>query len=124
MNLRHTLSFGLLLALTACSTIDVSSAHLRSSVPRYTTFTTEPPETMTDCIAKRWINAGRPGLMKQKTDSGFALQTMHKLDLQQTQPMVYVAVDTSREGSSVRFYSNNTDDMADRSMVSIIQACH
>ena len=128
MNLRRTflasLLPSLLLLLAACSTVDVSSAHLRSSVPRYTTFTTESPQAMVDCIAKRWSNSGRLALTQQKTETGFALQTMQKLDLQQKQFMVYVAVDTSREGSSVRFYSNHADDIADRSMVSIIQSCH
>lgn len=79
---------------------------------------------MADCITKRWINTAHSELTLQKTEAGFALQTKQKLDLQQKQYTVYVAVDTSREGSSVRFYSNHADEMADRSMVSIIQACH
>lgn len=124
MTICRTLPICLLALLTACSTLDVSSAHLRSSVPRYTAFTTESPTTMTECIGKRWANSGRPALTQQKTESGFALQTTQKLDLQQKQSMIYIAIDASREGSSVRFYSNHVDEMGDRSMVSIIQACH
>ena len=124
MNIRHALPLGLLIALTACSSIDVSSAHLRSSVPRYSTFTTESPEVMTACIAKRWAASGRPALHQQKTDTGFALQTVQKFEMQQKQSMAYVAIDTSREGSSVRFYSNHVHDITDRSMVSVIQACY
>ena len=124
MMIRRALPFCLLSLLTACSTIDVSSAHLRSSVPRYTTFTTESPSAMAECISKRWSNSGRPALTQQKTESGYALQTMQKLDLQQKQSMIYVAIDVSREGSSVHFYSNHADEMGDRSMVSTIQACH
>lgn len=124
MNICRPFSAILLLLIAACSAIDVSSAYLRSSVPRFTTFTTESPQAMADCITKRWINTAHSELTLQKTEAGFALQTKQKLDLQQKQYTVYVAVDTSREGSSVRFYSNHADEMADRSMVSIIQACH
>jgi hypothetical protein len=124
MTIRRALPFFLMVMLTACSTIDVSSAHLRSSVPRYTTFTTESPMGMAECISKRWASSGRTALTQQKTEHGYALQTMQKLDLQQKQSMIYVAIDTSREGASVRFYSNHADEIGDRSMVSTIQACH
>ena len=112
------------LALIACSSIDVSSGHLRNNTPRYTTYTTESPQAMTDCIEQRWANSGRFALTRQKTDTGFALLTMQKLDTHEKLPMVYISIDTSREGSSVRFHTNRLDDMADRSMISIIQSCH
>ncbi|MFM8339889.1 MAG: hypothetical protein ACKN9C_07875 [Fluviibacter sp.] len=111
-------------AIVSCSSIDVTSGHLRNNTPRYSTFTTESPQAMTDCIAQRWADSGRFTLTRQKTETGFALLTMQKLDTHEKQPMVYIAVDTSREGSSVRFYTNHIDDMADRSMVNIIQSCH
>lgn len=110
--------------LTACSNIEVSSGHLRNNVPRFTTFTTESPEAMTRCINQRWINSGRPALTQQPTETGFALSTTQKLDTHEKLPMVYVAIDRSREGSSVRFYTNHIDEMADRSMISQIQSCH
>ena len=124
MNIFHALLLALPVTLTACSTMDVSAAHLRNTVPRYTTFTTESPQAMAECIAKRWANSGRPPLSSQQTDTGYGLQTQQRFDLQQKQPMVYIAIDTSREGSSVRFYSNHADDMSDRSIVSTIQSCH
>lgn len=110
--------------IVSCSSIDVTSGHLRNNTPRYSTFTTISPQAMADCIAQRWTDSGRFALTRQKTETGFALLTMQKLDTHEKQPMVYIAVDTSREGSSVRFYTNHIDDMADRSMVNIIQSCH
>lgn len=118
------LGAALLTALTACSSLDMSSGHLRGGVPRFTAFTTEAPATITACIAQRWAAAGHPALTQQKTDTGFALQTTQKFEIQQKMSMAYIAIDTSREGSSVRFYSNHTDDMVDRSLVSTIQACY
>lgn len=79
---------------------------------------------MTDCIEQRWVSAGRLALTRRQTETGFALLTVQKLDTHEKQPMVYIAIDKSREGSSVRFYTNHLDDMADRSMVNIIQSCH
>lgn len=114
----------LLILLAGCSSIDVTSGHLRNNSPRYTTFTTESPQAMTDCIEQRWANAGRYALTRQKTDTGFALLTVQKLDTHEKNPMAYIAIDTSREGSSVRFYTNHIDDMADRSMVNTIKSCH
>lgn len=114
----------LLILLAGCSSIDVTSGHLRNNSPRYTTFTTESPQAMTDCIEQRWSNAGRYALTRQKTDTGFALLTVQKLDTHEKNPMAYIAIDTSREGSSVRFYTNHIDDMADRSMVNTIKSCH
>ena len=111
-------------AMFGCSAIDVDSGHLRNNTPRFTTFTTEPPQAMTDCIAKRWADSGRFALTRKTTETGFALLTQQKMDTHEKTPMVYVAIDTSREGSSVRFYTNHLDDMADRSMVNIIQGCH
>lgn len=113
-----------LLAITGCSSVAVSSGHLRNNTPRFTTFTTESPEAMTNCIGRRWADSGRFALTRQKTETGFALLTTQKLDTHEKQPMVYVSIDTSREGSSVRFFTNHLDDMADRSMVNIIQSCH
>lgn len=110
--------------LSACSSIDVDSGHLRNNTPRFTTFTTESPQAMLDCIDMRWTNSGRPALVFRRTDTGLALLTIQKLDTHEKSPMVYVAIDKSREGSSVRFYTNHLDDMADRSMVNIIQSCH
>jgi hypothetical protein len=110
--------------LTGCSSIDVDSGHLRNNTPRFTTFTTESPQSMLDCIDQRWTNSGRPALAFRRTDTGLALLTIQKLDTHEKVPMVYIAIDKSREGSSVRFYSNHLDDMADRSMVNIIQSCH
>jgi hypothetical protein len=127
MKFRPSLSPLVLLSLAAlagCSSIDVTSGHLRNNTPRYTTFTTESPQAMTDCIDQRWGNAGRLALTRQKTETGFALLTVQKLDTHEKQPMVYIAIDKSREGSSVKFYTNHIDDMADRSMVTIIQGCH
>lgn len=127
MNLNATLSALTLLSLAmldGCSSIDVTSGHLRNNTPRYTTFTTETPQAMADCIEQRWTNSGRFTLTRQKTETGYALLTMQKLDTHEKQPMVYIAIDRSREGSGVRFYTNHIDDMADRSMVNIIQSCH
>lgn len=124
MKIFCSLALCLTTVLAGCGSIDVSSAHLRSSVPRYTTFTTESPEAMADCIGKRWISAGRPALAQQKTDTGIGLQTTQKFDVQQKQAMLYVAIDKSREGAAVRLYSNHADDILDRSMVSIIQLCY
>ncbi|MBU3656416.1 MAG: hypothetical protein FGM35_00095 [Rhodocyclaceae bacterium] len=119
------ISFAIALGtLNGCSSIDVDSGHLRNNTPRFTTFTTESPQAMTDCINKRWADAGRFALSTRKTETGYALLTQQKLDTHEKLPMVYVAIDTSREGSSVRFYTNHLDDMADRSMVNIIQSCH
>ena len=50
--------------------------------------------------------------------------TAQKFEMTQKQPMMYLAIDISREGSTVRFYTNHVDDMNDRSMVSVIQSCH
>lgn len=127
MKPRPTLSTFMLLsiaALVGCSSIDVTSGHLRNNTPRYTTFTTESAQAITDCIDQRWVSSGRLALTRQQTETGFALLTVQKLDTHEKQPMVYIAIDKSREGSSVRFYTNHLDDMADRSMVNIIQSCH
>ena len=114
----------LLAALAACSSLDMSSGHLRNGVPRFTAFTTEPPAAIAACIGQRWVAAGHPALSQQKTDTGFALQTTQKFDIQQKMFMAYIAIDTSREGSSVHFYSNHADDMVERSLVNTIQACY
>ena len=124
MKFFHVLTLTMLCALAGCSGMDVSSVHLRSSVPRYTAFTTESPQVMAECISKRWLSAGQPALNQQQTGTGFALQTVQKFELQQKQPMIYLAIDASREGSTVRFYTNHADDMVDRSMVGVIQGCH
>lgn len=124
MKFFHALTLTMLAGLVGCSSIDVSSAHLRSSVPRYTAFTTEPPQAMAECISKRWASAGQPALSQQQTGTGLALQTAQKFEMTQKQPMMYLAIDISREGSTVRFYTNHVDDMNDRSMVSVIQSCH
>ena len=124
MKFFHVLTLTMLCALAGCSGMDVSSAHLRSSVPRYTAFTTESPQAIAECISKRWSNAGHSAMDQQQTTTGLALQTVQKFELQQKQPMIYLAIDGSREGSTVRFYTNHADDMVDRSMVSVIQGCH
>lgn len=122
--IRHSALTLALTLLVACSNIEVSSGHLRNNVPRFTTFTTETPMAMTRCINERWVNSGRPALIQQTTDTGFSLSMTQKLDTHEKQPMIYVAIDRSREGASVSFYSNRIDDITDRSMISNIQSCH
>lgn len=117
------LSIPLTLVTVGCA-LDISSGHLRSGTPRFTTFTTENPQVMANCITQRWSVSGRFSLITQKTDTGYALLTTQKLDTHEKQPMAYIAIDTSREGSSVRLYTNNIDEMADRSLINIIQGCH
>lgn len=113
------------LILSACASINVSSGHLRNTVPRFTTFTTVAPQVMTNCIGEHWAKSGHVSLITTPTDTGFALQTNQKLAADSDKAvMMYIDVSTSREGSSVRFYTNRTDEIADRSMISIIQRCH
>ena len=114
-----------LVVLGGCASIDMSAAHLQNTVPRFTTFTTVSPQDMTRCIADHWANSGYVRLTTTQTDTGFALQTSQKLAANSDKvPMMYIDISTSREGSSVRFYTNRTDEMADRSMVNLIQRCH
>ncbi len=113
------------LILSACASINVSSGHLRNTVPRFTTFTTVTPQVMANCIGEHWAKSGHVSLITTPTDTGFALQTNQKLAADSDKAvMMYIDVSTSREGSSVRFYTNRTDEIADRSMISIIQRCH
>ena len=114
-----------ILALSGCASIDMSAGHLRSNVPRFTTFTTVSPQSMANCIADNWAKSGHVALTMAPTDTGFSLQTSQKLMADSDKvPMMVVDVSTSREGSSVRFYTNRTDEIADRSMVNLIQRCH
>jgi|SRR5574343_268345 len=111
--------------LTSCASIDMSAGHLRNTVPRFTTFTTESPKAMATCIGEYWAKSGQIALTTSQTDTGYALQTSQKLAADSNKvPMMYVEVSPSREGSSVRFYTNRTDEIADRSMISTIQRCH
>lgn len=119
------LLFTALASLAGCASIDISAAHLRNTVPRFTTFTTETPQAMTNCIGDHWAKSGHITLITSRTDTGFALQTRQKLAADSDKvPMMYIEVSPSREGSSVRFYTNRTDEIADRSMISTIQRCH
>ncbi len=114
-----------ILALSGCASIDMSAGHLRSNVPRFTTFTTVSPQVMANCIADHWAKSGYVALAMTPTDTGFALQTSQKLMADSDKvPMMYIDISTSREGCSVRFYTNRTDEIADRSMISLIQRCH
>lgn len=115
----------LTILMCSCSSIDVSAGHLRSSIPRFTTFGTKSPELMTNCINQGWTDSGYTPLTVTHTDTGFTLQSSQKLSIDQdTLPMYFVEVNTSREGSSVRFYTNRADEIADRSMINLIQRCN
>lgn len=122
---KFSLIPALLFLLSGCSSIEMSSGHLRNTVPRYTTFTTINPQTMAACIGDHWVASGQPKLLSTPTETGFTLQSTQKLAVDHDKlPMYFVEVNTSREGSSVRFYTNRADEIADRSMISIIQRCH
>jgi hypothetical protein len=122
---RFVLPLSVLLAVSACASINMSSGHLRNTVPRFTTFTTVAPQEMANCIGDHWAKSGHVTLVTTPTDTGFALQTNQKLAADSDKVvMMYIDVSTSREGSSVRFYTNRADEIADRSMISIIQRCH
>ncbi len=111
--------------LVGCASIDMSAGHLRHTIPRFTTFTTEAPKAMATCIGDHWAKSSHIALTTSQTDTGFALQTSQKLAADSDKvPMMYIEVSPSREGSSVRFYTNRTDEIADRSMISTIQRCH
>lgn len=114
----------LIILLSSCASIEMSSGHLRNTVPRFTTFTTISPQTMATCIGDHWAASGQPRLTSTQTDAGYTLQSIQKLTVDHAKVSMYlVEVNTSREGSSVRFYTNRADEIADRSMVSIIQRC-
>ena len=118
------LSLALLTLLCSCSSIDMSAGHLRNTVPRFTTFTTISPQTMAACISDHWASSGQTRLTNTPTETGYTLQSTQKLTIDHAKiPMYLVEVSTSREGSSVRFYTNRADEIADRTMVSIIQRC-
>jgi hypothetical protein len=122
---KFPLLFIIFTVLTGCASFDMSAAHLQNTVPRFTTFTTESPKAMATCIDDHWAKSGYFALTTSQTDKGFALQTSQKLAADSNKvPMMYIEVNPSREGSSVRFYTNRTDEIADRSMISTIQRCH
>lgn len=113
-----------LVLISGCSSFDMSAGHLRNTVPRFTTFSTISPLAMTTCIDNGWIASGRSQLARAQTETGYTLQSTQKLVLDhEKMPMYFVDINKSREGSSVRFYTNRADEIADRSMVSIIQRC-
>lgn len=121
---KIVLMSALLTLLCSCASIEMSSGHLRNTVPRFTTFTTISPHAMATCIGDHWAASGQPKLTQTQTETGYTLQSTQKLAVDHTQiPMYFVEVNTSREGSSVRFYTNRADEIADRSMVSMIQRC-
>lgn len=110
--------------ISGCTSMDMSASHLRNNVPRFTTFSTLSPLAMTTCIANGWTASGRTPLIKTQTKTGFELQSTQKMVLDhEKQPMYFVDINTSREGASVYFYTNRADEIADRSMISIIQRC-
>ena len=110
--------------LGGCSSLDMSAAHLQNTVPRFTTFSTISPQAMATCIDNGWLASGHTRLTSTKTDTGFTLQSNQKLVLDHEKlPMYFVDISTSREGASVRFYTNRADEIADRSMINTIQRC-
>lgn len=118
------LIFAAALLMVGCTSFDISSSHLRNTVPRFTTFSTISPQEVTTCIENGWIASGHTKLTNTQTSTGFTLQSTQKLVLDhEKQPMYFVDINTSREGSSVYFYTNRADEIADRSMISIIQRC-
>lgn len=121
---KIALYYATLVLSIGCASIDMSASHLRNTVPRFTTFSTVSPQAMTACIDNGWTASGHTRLNTTPTDTGFTLQSTQKLVLDhEKQPMYFVDINTSREGSSVRFYTNRADEIADRSMISIIQRC-
>ncbi len=112
------------LMISGCASFDMSASDLRNTVPRFTTFSTISPQAMTTCIDNGWVASGHTRLTTTQTDTGFTLQSNQKLVLDHEKvPMYFVDINTSREGASVRFYTNRADEIADRSMISIIQRC-
>ena len=110
--------------IAGCASFDMSASHLRNTVPRFTTFSTISPQAMTTCISNGWVASGHTALTTTQTDTGYTLQSNQKLVLDHEKvPMYFVDINTSREGSSVRFYTNRANEIADRSMISIIQRC-
>lgn len=121
---KTALCFAPLILISGCASIDMSASHLQNTVPRFTTFSTISPQAMTTCIDNGWVASGHTRLAMAPTDNGFTLQSSQKLVLDHEKlPMYFVDINTSREGSSVRFYTNRADEIADRSMISIIQGC-
>lgn len=112
------------IAMGGCSSLDMSAGHLRNTVPRFTTFSTISPQAMAICINNGWSASGHTPLSSTQTETGYILQSNQKLVLDHEKvPMYLVDINTSREGASVRFYTNRTDEIADRSMISAIQRC-
>lgn len=121
---KLALSAATVLLISGCASFDMSASHLRSTVPRFTTFSTISPQAMATCIDNGWVASGHSRLTTTQTDTGYTLQSNQKLVLDHEKvPMYFVDVNTSREGASVRFYTNRADEIADRSMISIIQRC-
>jgi len=121
---KITLISAMLILMSGCASIDMSASHLQSTVPRFTTFSTISPQAMTTCIDNGWVTSGHTRLTSTQTKTGYTLQSNQKLVLDHEKlPMYFVDVNTSREGSSVRFYTNRADEIADRSMIGIIQRC-
>ena len=121
---KIALCYASLVLASGCASIDMSASHLRNTVPRFTTYSTISPQAMTACIDNGWAASGHTRLTTTPTDTGFTLQSTQKLVLDHEKlPMYFVDINTSREGSSVRFYTNRADEIADRSMISIIQRC-
>lgn len=113
-----------LLLISGCASFDMSASHLRNTVPRFTTFSTISPQAMASCIDNGWVASGHTRLTTTQTDTGYTLQSSQKLVLDHEKlPMYFVDINTSREGASVRFYTNRANEIADRSMISIIQRC-
>lgn len=113
-----------IIAMSGCASLDMSAGHLRNTVPRFTTFSTISPQAMATCIDKGWVASGHTPLTSTQTETGYILQSSQKLVLDHEKlPMYLVDVNTSREGASVRFYTNRADEIADRSMIGIIQRC-
>ena len=113
-----------IIALSGCASLDMSAGHLQNTVPRFTTFSTISPQAMATCIDNGWVASGYTRLTTTKTDTGYTLQSNQKLVLDHEKvPMYFVDVSTSREGASVRFYTNRADEIADRSMINTIQRC-
>ena len=121
---KYSLFATAVLIISGCASFDMSASHLRNTVPRFTTFSTISPQAMTTCIDNGWIASGHTRLTTTQTDTGYTLQSNQKLVLDHEKvPMYFVDINTSREGASVRFYTNRADEIADRSMISIIQRC-
>lgn len=121
---KLALSAATLLLISGCASFDMSASHLRNTVPRFTTFSTISPQAMASCIDNGWVASGHTRLTTTQTDTGYTLQSSQKLVLDHEKlPMYFVDINTSREGASVRFYTNRANEIADRSMISIIQRC-